>query len=87
MWVKFFGKATPIMFVQEYVQTEVRTIIDQCQHMRRANLKTILRVDISHSIEHVTDEKYYQRGSIEKDGNVKINSATIQYEEISISRT
>ena len=33
------------------------------------------------------DEKDYQRGSIEKDGNRQINSETIHDEETTISRT
>ena len=32
------------------------------------------------------DGKYYQVRSIEKDGNMQINSETIQDEEITISR-
>ena len=42
---------------------------------------------ISQSIENIMDEKDYQRGSIEKDGNRQRNSETIQDEEITISRT
>ena len=45
-------------------------------------------MDISQSIDNIMDGKYYQRGSIEKDGNRQINSATIiQDEDITISRT
>ena len=43
--------------------------------------------DISQSIENIMDGKYYQRGNIEKDRNRPRNSATIQDEEITISRT
>ena len=42
---------------------------------------------ISQNIENSMDGKYYQRGSIEKDRNRQRNSETIQYEEITISRT
>ena len=43
--------------------------------------------DISHSIENTMDGKDYQRGSIEKDENMRINSATIQDKEITIHWT
>ena len=39
------------------------------------------------SVENIMDGKDHQRGSIEKDGNRKINSETIQDEENTISRT
>ena len=44
-------------------------------------------VGISQSIENIMDRKDYQRGSIEKDGNMQINSDIIQDEEITIART
>ena len=44
-------------------------------------------LDISQSIENIMDGIDYQRGSIEKDGNRQRNSATVQYDEIIISRT
>ena len=41
----------------------------------------------SQSIGNIMDEKYYKRGSIEKDGYRPRNSATIQDEEITIYMT
>ena len=49
--------------------------------------RSLRDVDISYSFENIMDGKYYHRGSIEKDGNRQINSETIKYEEITISRT
>ena len=49
--------------------------------------RCLRNVDISQSIENIMDGKDYQRGSIEKDGNRQRNSATNQYEEMTISRT
>ena len=43
-------------------------------------------MDISQSIENIMDGKDYQRESIVKDGNSQRNSATIQAEEIAISK-
>ena len=37
--------------------------------------------------ENIMDRQNYQRGSIEKDGDRKRNSETIQDQEITISRT
>ena len=44
-------------------------------------------VDIWQSIENIMDRKDFQRGSIEKDGNMQRNSETIQEKEITVSRT
>ena len=44
-------------------------------------------LDISQSIENIMDGKDSKRGSIEKVGNRQRNSATIQDEEITISKT
>ena len=42
---------------------------------------------MSKSIENIMDGKDYQRGSIEKDGDIPINSETIHDQETTISRT
>ena len=41
-------------------------------------------MDISQIIENIMDGKYYQRGSIEKNGNMQINSENIKDDEITI---
>ena len=46
-----------------------------------------LRCGYIESFENIMDVKDYQRGSIEKDGDRPRNSATIQDEESTISRT
>ena len=50
-------------------------------------LSRLYAFDISQNIEHIMGGKDYQRLGIEKDGNRQRNSATIQDEEITTSRT
>ena len=68
----------PILFYGAETWTITKSLNHSCPDL--------VDVDVSQSIENIMDGKHYQRGSIEKGGNRQKNSATIQNEEITISR-